>query len=102
MAWGAGDDEARQPSRGRGREPFQFLNVAPEDLWTLWFFFPVLLAALGVWGIVDRWHELPSWSGWVFVAVGAAIWVLIALWGRQFLSLGSRLLRRLSSMHNDQ
>jgi len=93
--WAAGDEEGA-PFKGRGKEPVRYLDV-PEQLskYTLvWFFWPSLLAGLGVWWVFNNWLHMPDWSAWLFVAGAAVLYVVIGLRGRQLLLLGSRLLGR--------
>lgn len=93
--WAAGDDEGAQ-SKGMGREPVRYLDV-PESLGKytlLWFFWPALLAALGVWYGLDSWLRMPDWTAWLFVAGAAVLYVAVGWRGRQLLLFGSRLLGR--------
>jgi len=68
--WGAGDKESA-PFKGRGRESVRYLDV-PEQLskYTLvWFFFPSLLAGLGVWWGLNNWLRMPDWTAWLSLLV---------------------------------
>lgn len=94
--WAAGDEEG--PFKGRGKEPIRYLDV-PEQLWKytlVWFFWPSLLAGLGVWWGLNNWLRMPDWTAWLFVAGAAVLYVVIGLRGRQLLLFGSRLLGRQS------
>ena len=93
--WGAGDEEGA-PFKGGGREPVRYLDV-PEQLskYTLvWFFWPSLLAGLGVWWGLNNRLRMPDWTAWLFVTGAAVLYVVIGLRGRQLLLFGSRLIGR--------
>jgi hypothetical protein len=93
--WAAGDEEGA-PFKGRGEEPVRYLDV-PESLGQytlLWFFWPSILAALGVWYGLNNWLRMPDWSAWLFVAGAAVLYVVVGLRGRQVLLFASRLLGR--------
>jgi hypothetical protein len=94
-AWAAGDEDGAR-FKGRGEEPVRYLDV-PESLGKytlLWFFWPALLAALGIWYGLNNWLRLPDWTAWFFVAGAAVLYVVVGLRGRQLLLFGSRLLGR--------
>ena len=93
--WAAGDEEG-PAFNGRGKEPVRYLDV-PEQLgkYTLvWFFWPSLLAGLGVWWWLNNWLRMPAWSAWLFVTGAAVLYIVVGLRGRQLLLFGSRLLGR--------
>ena len=93
--WATGDKEGA-PLRGGGEEPARYLDV-PESLGKytlLWFFWPSLFAALGVWYGLNSWIGMPEWTAWLFVAGGAVLYVVVGFRGRQLLLFGSRLLGR--------
>lgn len=94
-AWAAGDKEGG-PFKGKVEGPVKYLDV-PESLGKytlLWFFWPALLAALGIWYGLNNWLRWPDWSAWFFVAGAALLYVVAGLRGRQLLLFGSRLLGR--------
>lgn len=94
-AWAAEDENGASFKR-RGEETVRYLDV-PESLgkYTLfWFFWPVLLAALGIWYGLNNWLRLPDWTAWLYVAGAAVLYVVAGLRGRQLLLFGSRLLGR--------
>jgi len=91
--WAAGDVEGG-PFNGRAREPVRYLDV-PDNLWSytlLWFFWPSLLVALGVWWALNNWLHMADWTAWIFVGGAMVIYVVIGLRGRQLLLFGSSLL----------
>lgn len=93
--WAAGDKEG-SPFEGGSREPVRYLDV-PDRLSSytlLWFFWPSLLVALGVWWGLNNWLHMADWTAWIFVSGAAVIYVVIGLRGPQLLSSGSRLLGR--------
>jgi hypothetical protein len=99
--WGAGDEESA-PFEGRGRGPVRYLDDVPEDHWgrgkLFWFLYPTVLIALGIWWALNHWLHLPEWTGWVFVGVSMAIYVVIGMLGPHLLLFGSRLRGRQSKL----
>jgi hypothetical protein len=97
--WAGGDEEGA-PLEGRDKEPVRYLDV-PEQLWKytlVWFFWPSLLAGLGVWWGLNSWLRMPDSTAWLFVAGAAVLYVVIGLRGPQLLVVGSRFLGRRSNL----
>src|SRR5438552_11715537 len=91
------------PATGKARHS-KVEAGSPSGIWTsrsscrnytlVWFFWPSLLAGLGVWWGVNNWLPMPDWTAWLFVAGAAVLYVVIGLRGRQLLLFGSRLIGR--------
>ena len=94
-AWAAGDENGA-PLKRKGEERVRYLD-APESLGKytlLWFFWPALLVALGIWYGLNNLLRMPDWTAWLFVTGAAVLYVVAGLRGRQLLLFGSRLLGR--------
>jgi hypothetical protein len=63
----------------------------------MWFFWPSLLATLGLWWWLNDWLHMPDWTAWVFLGAAAVIYGVIGLRSGPFLSFASRLLGRQSN-----